>query len=230
MPVHFRRELKRLSEKILALSREVEEQVWQSVRAVEERDAELARRVIETDHHIDLEEVAVEEECLKILALYQPVAIDLRYVVAVLKINNDLERIGDLASNIAERALFLAEHPEFHLPVDLTRMAHKTLEMLRNSLQALVNMDSPLARQVCRADSEVDELHQEIYRRVVEELCTHCDCVRCYISVLSVSKHLERIADLATNIAEDIIYMIEGKIIRHHLGNTETSNHEQQPD
>ncbi len=221
MPVHFRRELQRLSDKILALSRRVEDQVWQSVRAVEERDADLARRVIQNDRAIDLEEVEVEEECLKILALYQPVAIDLRYVVAVLKINNDLERIGDLAANIAERALFLAQHPEFQLPVDLTRMAHKTLEMLRNSLQALVNLDADLARQVCRADSEVDTLHLEIYRKVVDQLCSHCDCVRCYISTLSVSKHLERIADLATNIAEDIIYMIEGRIIRHHLGGEE---------
>ena len=221
MPVHFRRELQRLSDKILALSRQVEDQVWQSVRAVEERNADLARQVIQTDRAIDLEEVEVEEECLKILALYQPVAIDLRYVVAVLKINNDLERIGDLAANIAERALFLAQHPEFQLPVDLNRMAHKTLEMLRNSLQALVNLDADLARQVCRADSEVDTLHLEIYRKVVDQLCSHCDCVRCYISILSVSKHLERIADLATNIAEDIIYMIEGRIIRHHLGDEE---------
>ncbi len=228
MPVHFRREIQRLSQQILALSREVETQVWQAVRSVEERDAELARQVIDKDRAIDLQEVEVEEECLKILALYQPVAIDLRYVVAVLKINNDLERIGDLAVNIAERALFLAQHPEFRLPVNLTRMAHKTLEMLRNSLESLLNLDSSLARSVCQMDNEVDSLHLDIYRMVEKKLCEQCDCVRCYISLLSVSKHLERIADLATNIAEDVIYMIEGKIIRHHREEG-TSDHEPQP-
>ncbi len=228
MPVHFRREIQKLSQEILALSREVEDQVWQAVRSVEERDADLAHQVIQKDREIDLQEVEVEEECLKILALYQPVAIDLRYVVAVLKINNDLERIGDLAVNIAERALFLARYPEFHLPVNLTRMAHKTLEMLRNSLESLVQMDAALARSVCRMDNEVDTLHLEIYRMVEAKLCERCQCVRCYISLLSVSKHLERIADLATNIAEDVIYMMEGKIIRHHR-DEDTGGHEQQP-
>jgi len=160
-------------------------------------------------------EVDVEEECLKILALYQPVAIDLRFIITALKINNDLERIGDLAVNIAERSEFLARQPEVHVPLDLEKMTEKTQSMLTKSLDALVNMDCDLAHQVCAADDEVDAMNRQMYLTVQDGIRQHPEQLESLIHLLSASRHLERIADHATNIAEDVIYMAEGQIVRH---------------
>jgi phosphate transport system protein len=160
-------------------------------------------------------EVEVEESCLKILALYQPVAIDLRFIIAVLKINNDLERVGDLAVNIAERAIFLATQPEVNVELDFTTMAVKTQEMLKKSLDALVNLNAGLAREVCACDDEIDAINRQMYLTVQDAMNTHPDQIEPLTHLLSASRHLERIADHATNIAEDVIYMIEGEIVRH---------------
>jgi len=215
MTVHMKNEIDKLKKKILAFCVQVEEQLWHAVKAIKERDRDLARQVIDRDTSIDKQEVNIEEECLKILALYQPVAIDLRFIVTVLKINNDLERIGDLAVNVAERAVFLSDQPKIDISIDLLEMAHAAQSMLKRSLDALVNHDAKLAYQVCTSDDAVDQMNRQMYLKVQEAILENPGQISALIHLLSVSRHLERIADHATNIAEDVIYMIEGQIIRH---------------
>jgi phosphate transport system protein len=215
MTVHMKNEIEKLKKKLLALCARVEEQLWQAVKSVKDRDEKLARRVIDQDCQIDQDEVDVEEECLKILALYQPVAIDLRFIVTALKINNDLERIGDLSVNIAERSEFLARQDPVDAPFDFDLMAEKTQAMVQKSIDALVNIDTALAHAVCEMDDEVDAINKEMYDLVKQGILKQPDHIESLIHLLSVSRHLERIADHATNIAEDVIYMAEGRIVRH---------------
>ncbi len=215
MSIHLKRSIDDLKKKILGLSGVVEEKVWLAVRSVEHRDAQMARQVIEGDIEIDLAEVSVEEDCLKILALHQPVAADLRFIIASLKINNDLERIGDLAVNIAERAAYLAEQPNPEILFDFPGMAAKGQLMLKKSLDALMSMNARMAREVRRDDDEVDAINRQIYDEVKDEIRSHPERIDSLIHLLGISRHIERIADLATNIAEDVIYMVEGEIIRH---------------
>lgn len=216
MSVHQRRAMDALKEKLLVLGARAEESVFRAIRSVEEHDENLALEVIEGDYVIDQMEVEIEEECLKILALYQPVAIDLRFIVAVLKMNNDLERIGDVSVNIAERAVFLARRRPSDTVIEFGAMAEKTQMMLKGSLDALVNMDGRLARRICAADDDVDAMNRDMFTEVQEGIRRSLDDLEPLIHMLSISRHLERIADLATNIAEDVIYMVEGEIIRHH--------------
>lgn len=215
MAVHLQREVQRLKKLLLSLSAMVEENVRRAVMSIADRDADLARQVIERDITIDHMEIDIEEECLKILALHQPVAIDLRFIIAGLKMNNDLERIGDLAVNIAERAVFLTTQLQIHFPFDFSGIADKTQAMLRGSLDALVNLDAELARQVCGMDDEVDAINRQMYDQVKAMIREHPDGLDSLIALLAVSRNLERIADHATNIAEDVLYMIEGHIVRH---------------
>ncbi len=215
MTLHMQREMERLKKNILSLSAIVEESVQKAVLAVENRDRDLAQKVIDNDDQIDDLEVDLEEECLKILALHQPVANDLRFIVSVLKINNDLERIGDLASNIAERVLALADEEEIPAPFDFSTMADRVEEMLKKSLDALINYDLRLAAQVCRMDDVVDKQHAGTFTGVKEEIRKHPERLDTLLHYLTISRHMERIADLATNLAEDVIYMIEGDIVRH---------------
>jgi len=215
MAIHMLRELDRLKRRVLSLSALVEESLRKAVVALEDRDAVLARRIIESDYEIDQMEVEVEEDCLKLLALYQPVAIDLRFIIATIKINSDLERIGDLAVNIAERAEYLATHAAVDIPFDFAGMADKARAMVRRALDALVNMDARLARQVCAADDEVDAMNREMYDKVKDAMRKHPEWIDQLVHILSTSRHLERVADHATNISEDVIYMIEGEIVRH---------------
>ena len=219
MTVHLDREIAKLKKILLSLCGLVEERFLQAVKSIKERDATLAKKVIETDIEIDRMEVDVEEECLKILALHQPVAIDLRFIITALKLNNDLERIGDLAVNIAERSEFLATQYKIDIPFDFEAMAEKTQSMLSKSLDALVNLDCDLAHEVCVADDEVDAINREMYNQVKASIQSHPERLQSLIHLLSVSRHLERIADHATNIAEDVIYMVEGKIVRHKTEN-----------
>jgi len=211
----MKREIDKLKSKLLSLCRVVEESFLQAVKSIKEQNANLAKKVIKADIKIDHMEVDVEEECLKILALYQPVAIDLRFIITALKINNDLERIGDLAVNIAERSQFLADQPKIDVPFDFDRMAVKTQLMLRKSLDALVNMDCKLAHEVCAADDEVDTINRKIYNQVKDNIRSHPEWLESLIHLLSVSRDLERIADHTTNIAEDVIYMAKGEVVRH---------------
>ncbi len=217
MSIHLLRAIDLLKKKIMVVGTHVEESVRDATRALDERDANLARRICDNDDIIDELEVEIEEECLKMLALYQPVATDLRFIIAVLKINNDLERIGDLAVNIAERAIYLSTQPPVKINFDFHSMANKTQTMLSKALDALVNGDVQLAREVCVSDDEVDNLNREMYLQVQEGGKDCPEQMELLIHMLSVSRHLERIADLATNIAEDVIYMARGEIVRHRL-------------
>jgi phosphate transport system protein len=215
MTMHLQREIEGLKKMLLSLSAYVEESVQKAVRSLGDRDSALAQKVIDDDTIIDKMEVDVEEECLKVLALHQPVAVDLRFIISVLKINSHLERIGDLSVNIAERALYLNEIDQIPGPFDFLGMAAKAQSMLRRSLDALVNMDSTLAREVCAADDEVDRMNRKMHKKVKEGIKSDIERFDCYIHLLGISRHIERIADQATNIAEEVVYMTEGEIVRH---------------
>ncbi len=215
MERHLQRELEKIKKRILSLGAMVEEQVRQAVRAFETRSGDLAEKVMNEDHKIDEIEVEIEEECLKVIALHQPFAGDLRFLTAVIKINNDLERIGDEAVNIAERVANIWRRSPVAIPFDYNIMTAKTEEMLKNSLDALVNFDSSLAHTVCLADDEVDKINRDIYDKVKDLIAKMPDRVGYLINLLFISRHLERIADHATNIAEEVMYMVEGVIPRH---------------
>ena len=212
---HLQRELDRLKRNVLGLSALVEETLREAFRAIEQRDACAARDVIIRDMLIDQREVDVEEECLKILALYQPVAGDLRFVAAVIKINSELERIGDLASNIAERAMQLADGPAVPIPPQLPVMAERVQVILEKALDALVRQDAVRARLVLAADDEIDEMYRELLDELKDELREDLDHLDAVVLLFSVARYLERLADHATNIGEDVLYMVEGEIHRH---------------
>jgi len=217
MTMHMQRELEKLKKMILALAAIVEEAVQKSVLSLVKKDVPLAEKVAAGDELVDQMEVDLEEECLKILALHQPVAADLRFIVSVLKINNDLERIADLATNIAERTIGLAEVTPCAFPFDVEEMSGKVETMLEKALDALVNFDLHLSREVTTLDDEVDAIHKHNYTLVKNQMRLHPERLDALVQYLSISRHLERIADLATNIAEDVTYMIEGEIVRHTL-------------
>lgn len=212
---HLQREIEGLKNRLLSLCASVEKSVALAARSLDERDEDLARQVMESDMNTDDSEVEIEEECLKILALHQPVAIDLRVIIAILKINNDLERIGDLAVNIAERSIYLATHRQPPSAFDFSTMAERVMGMLNRSVDALVRWDLEAATEVCHSDADIDRMNQNIYRMVETMLKEGTEDVATLIHLLSVSRNLERIADHATNIAEDVIYMISGEIVRH---------------
>jgi len=215
MSKHLVHDLDRLKKEILAMGAMVEESINRAISALVNRDVALARQVLEGDDAIDRKEVEVEDMCLKMLALHQPVAVDLRYIIAVLKVNNDLERMGDLAQNIAERALFLATHEPIEVDLDFSRMVELVRRMVGQSLDALVNQDPVLARRVCVQDDEVDRLQKHMFEMLQSVMIKDPRTIERAIHVISVSRHLERIADSATNVAEDIVFMVEGDIIRH---------------
>lgn len=223
---HFHNELEKLKKELFTLSAMVEESLHLAVRAVMERNAELAERVAGSDEAVDQKEVEIEEECLKILALYQPVAADLRYIVVVLKMNNDLERIGDLAVNIAHRASALIKLRKPEAYFDFSDMAKKVQEMLRKALESLVNSDAVLAASVCRSDDIVDEMNRQMHDRIRNEIRANLGDLESLTYYMSVSRNLERIADHTTNIAEDVVYLVEGNIIRHGRRPTSELNRE----
>lgn len=215
MSVHLDNEILLLKKKILHLSSVVEQSVIKAVQSVTENNVELAAQVIDEDDIIDQMEIELEEECLKIIALHQPVAQDLRYVVACMKINNDLERIGDLSVNIAERTQKITEEKNKELPFDFTEMMQKTQMMLNQCLDAFIENDISLASQVCQMDDEIDQMNRDIYNQIKKMIKKKSKKTSYYLHLLGVARQLERIGDYATNIAEDVIYMIEGKIVRH---------------
>ncbi|MCI0339647.1 MAG: phosphate signaling complex protein PhoU [Planctomycetales bacterium] len=215
MPKHLQRELEHLKTEVLAMGAMVEQSVDKAIEALVERKLPLAEEVMRSDDRMDQKEVQVEEECLKALALHQPVAADLRFIITVLKVNNDLERMGDLASHIAERAAFLSSHEPLQVPHDLTEMADRVRRMVRESLEALVNHNTILARQICSQDDTVDSTHRAMYQTIQDLMRKDPQNVERAMHTLSASRYLERIADYATNIAEDVIFMVEGEIARH---------------
>lgn len=221
MAGHFQKELRQIKQMLLSLGTLVEERVRMVNEAVETLEGDIARRIIEKDYEIDQMEIDVEEECLKALALYQPVAVDLRFLIAVIKINNDLERIGDEAVNVAERVEFLSKQARIPFRFDYTVMIEKAQDMLKKSLDALVNMDQDLAYQVLTLDDEVDRINRDAYDAIKDAMKklsggeAESGAMGCLINMLFIARHLERIADHATNISEEVIYMIEGDIVRH---------------
>ena len=216
MAKHFHKELEKLKKRILSLGAMAEDRVRMAVKAIETRDTVIADKIVNTDYEIDEMEVEIEEECLKILALHQPVAVDLRFITAVIKINNDLERIADEAVNIARGVSYLSrEKQTFYFDFDFSQMVEKTQSMLKSSLDALVNLDTDLAVKVCILDDEVDEINGEVHRLVKGAIRDNPEQGEHLINLLLISRHLERIADHATNIAEEVIYLIEGEIVRH---------------
>ncbi len=216
MSKHLERDLDYLQQDMLAQAGAVEEAIFRAIRALQSRDGNLARQVIAGDDEIDKHENRIEEECLKILALHQPVAADLRRIAAVLKINTDLERMADLAVDIAERALRLAELPSPPMPEKLQHMTDLTTAMVRQSLDAFIKQDTREARAVCRLDDEVDRDNADIIRELIRTMRSSPEMMEPALSLFSATRHLERIADHATNIAEDVIYLVEGEIVRHH--------------
>ncbi len=215
MTRHIERQIDQLKQRVLIIGTLVEEAISKAITALINRDVPLAQRVIESDAEIDRMEVEVEEECLKILALYQPVAADLRFVVAAIKMNNDLERMGDLAKNIAKRVSQLAQGDQADLPPQIRPMAIKSQEMVKQCLEAVINADPALARYVREQDDIVDNARQEIRDQVLEGIKANPENTDNLLRINAVSKHFERLADMATNVAEDVIYMVEGDIVRH---------------
>ncbi|UCE65022.1 MAG: phosphate signaling complex protein PhoU [Candidatus Zixiibacteriota bacterium] len=217
MPAKLKKEIDRLKNQILKLGAEVESSVRLAVKSVLERDSVLAKKIIDKDEEIDSFEVEIEEDCLKILALHQPVAIDLRFIVAVLKINSDLERIGDLAVNIAEREVIISSKRETKFPLGFEEMSEKALIMLRKSLEALINLDTKIAAEVIDMDDALDDMNRRMYDRVKENIRAEIENLSCMVQFLTIARNLERMGDLATNICEDVIYMVDGDIVRHQL-------------
>jgi phosphate transport system protein len=215
MTLHLFRDLERVRHQILGMGGLVESQIDKALQALERRDAALAEEVLVREDEVNAKEIDIDEECLKVLALHQPVAGDLRFIIMVMKVNSDLERIADLAENIARRALYLAGHPSLVMPAELTEIATTARRMLRESLDALVNRDAGLAREVCGMDDVVDEGNRRMFRIIEERIKENPEVTPIALQFLSVSRQLERIADHATNIAEDVVFLVDGDVIRH---------------
>lgn len=211
----FDEELKNLKDKILKLGALVEEQVQNAVNALVKRDSSLGKDVIEKDTQVNRIEVEIDEECIRLIALRQPVGVDLRFITTAMKLVTDLERIGDLAVDICERAMELNLEPQLKPFIDIPRMADISMQMLKGALDAFVNRDSKLAQEVCARDDEVDNLNVQIFRELLTFMVEDSHTISRAVRISYISKYLERVADHATNIAEMVVYLVEGKIIRH---------------
>ncbi len=209
------KELQELKDKLLKIGALVEAQLERSVRSLVDRDNILAADVIDADHEVNRLEVEIDEDCIRLLALRYPEAGDLRFVTTAMKIVTDLERMGDLAVDISERALELNDEPMLKPYIDIPSMARAARQMLRDALDAFVNRDSELARKVTQADDYVDDLNHQIFRELLTFMIEDPHSITRAIRITYVSKYLERIADHATNIAEMVVYLVEGRIIRH---------------
>jgi len=217
MTRHFHEELDALKQTLLAMGGLVEDQIRRAMRALLERDDVIAQEVIDRDRQVNAYDVEVDEQCVNLLALHQPAASDLRFITTAMKIVTDLERIGDQAVNIAQRALELNREPQLKPYIDLPRMADRAQRMVKESLDAFVAGDTALARQVCAADAEVDALKEQIFRELLTFMMEDPRTVSRAIRVILISRFMERVADHATNIAEMVIYLVEGKMVRHTL-------------
>lgn len=215
MSKHFSLALDQLKEIFNELCILVEDNFAQAAQALLTRDAELAQKVIDADKKIDFMEIEIEEECLKILALYHPVAAELRYLITMLKVNNDLERVGDLSCNIAKKAIYLSSHIVPENDIDLPTMINKTQEMLKKSLSALNTMDVRLAYDVCQMDDTVDYIKKQQGKEIINLIKSIPEKANILIKLFAVTRNIERVADLATNISEDVVYCVDGDIIRH---------------
>lgn len=215
MSVHMQLDLSELHRDLLSMCARVEDMIHRAVRQLSNPDFEETRKLIQEDTDIDRWDVRIEDSCLKILALYQPVAIDLRRITTVMKISGELERVADLAVNIAERACGLLDGPQVDVPDQLKLMADRAVDMLHRSIDAYVDLNSQLARQVCQEDDEVDEMNRELINELIRMMHKSPDQLDALIHLFSAVRQVERVADHATNIAEDVVYLVEGRIIRH---------------
>lgn len=220
MAIHLQKEIEKLKKMILALGARVEENVRDAIAAIQTNDVELAASVRFRDKEIDAEEINIEEECLKVLALHQPVATDLRFIISILKINTDLERISDLANNIAKRVKVLKEHNIQAERFDFAAIGDCVRAMVRKSLLSLVNYDTAIAQEIINGDDVVDSVNKSIISSLKDEIKQKPAMLEPYLQLILVSRYLERMADCTTNIAEDVIYMIQGNIVRHSKNGT----------
>jgi phosphate transport system protein len=213
----FDEELKDLKAKLLEMAARAEEQIALSIRGLKDRDERLACQVLEREESINILDVEVDEMAMRLLALRQPMATDLRFITSAMKIGSDLERIGDLAVNIAERTMDLLKHPQLKPLIDIPRMAELAQEMVRDALNAFISGDDKLAQDVCERDDRVDELNDQVFRELLTFMMADATTIPRAVDLILVGRHLERIADHATNIGEDVIYMVRGKTIKHHM-------------
>ena len=212
---HFDEELATLKSKLLQMGALVEEQIREALRALVDRDEDLAKKVIANDRRVNTLDVEIDEACLELLALFKPAARDLRFITTAMKISTELERMSDLAENICERAIELNEEPQLKPYIDIPRMADKAMRMVWNSLDAFVKWDSELARKVLDDDDEVDEFTEQIFRELLSFMIENPQTIPRAMRLSFIAKYIERIADHATNIGELVVYMVEGRIIRH---------------
>ena len=217
MERHFDEELNKLKEKLLRIASLVEEAISHAIKALVDRNYDLAAEVIKRDDEVNMLEIEIDEQCLKLLALMQPIAIDLRFITSAMKIGNDLERMGDQAVNIAERTLELLRQPQLKPLIDIPRMATLAQKMVKDSLDAFVNKDTNLARDVCVRDDQVDNLNDQVFRELLTYMMEDTSTITRAVDLILIGRHLERIADHATNIGEDVVYLVEGKTIKHHI-------------
>jgi phosphate transport system protein len=217
MQRHFHEELDGLKQTLLAMGALVEDQIRRVMQALVTRDDALANEVLANERQVNAYDVEIDEKCVELLALYQPTAIDLRFITTAMKIVTDLERIGDQAVNIAERAIELSREPQLKPYIDLPRMTEKAQLMVKESLDAFVARDTALARRVCAEDSAVDALNHQIFRELLTFMMEDAKTIPRAIRLILVARYLERVADHATNIAEMVIYLVESKMVRHTL-------------
>ncbi len=217
MDRHFDTELNALNEKLLHMARLAEESVALAVRSLKERNQALAQDVFMREGSVNLLEIEIDELCMKLLALRQPVASDLRFITSAMKIGSELERVGDLAVNIAEVSVRLLKQPPLKPLIDIPRMASLAQGMIRDSLDAYVNRDEKLARAVCERDDEVDSLNDQVFRELLTYMMSDRTTIDRAVGLILIGRHLERIADHATNIGEDVIFLVLGKTIKHHI-------------
>jgi len=217
MQRHFHEELDHLKQTLLAMGALVEDQIRRAMRALTDRDDVLAKNVIDRDREVNTYDVEVDEKCVELLALHQPTAIDLRFITTAMKIVTDLERIGDQAVNIAQRALELNLEPQLKPYIDLPRMADQAQRMVKDSLDAFVARDTELARRVCADDAPVDALNHQIFRELLTFMMEDPKTIPRALRLILIARFLERVADHATNIAEMVIYLVDSKMVRHTL-------------
>jgi phosphate transport system protein len=215
MDTHFQKELAQLKENLLKMAALVEEAIRESIAALMNRDSEMIKRTLEKEDKINAMENAIDEMCLKLLVLRQPLATDLRFITSAMKIGTDLERMGDQAINIVERAAFLNQEPQIKPYIDIPRMAEIVQTMVKDVLNAFVNRDPKLARSVCERDDSVDGLKDQIFRELLTYMMSDPKTITRAVHLMIVSRCLERIADHATNIAEDVIFMVDALVIKH---------------
>jgi phosphate transport system protein len=213
----FDDELKELKEKLLEMASRAEEQIALAVRGLKDRDERLACQVLEREEAVNRLDIEIDEKAMRLLALRQPMATDLRFITSAMKIGSDLERIGDLAVNIAERTMDLLKAPQLKPLIDIPRMAELAQEMVRDVLNAFINGDDRLAQEVCARDDIVDQLNDQVFRELLTYMIQDSRTISRAVDLILVGRHLERIADHATNIGEDVIYMVRGKTIKHHV-------------